>query len=81
MLRSIAELLHRDRHQIAQLEDRRTGRHFCRTRLDVTVATRYFESYVNTIGSFHGDTIPAFEGKSGSWRQSGTWNWKGERYE
>jgi hypothetical protein len=54
------------RREITQLEGRRTGMPFCRTRADATVATRCFESYTSTVGSFNGDAIPALEDKVGS---------------
>jgi aldehyde dehydrogenase (NAD+) len=69
VLHGIAELLRRDREEVAQLESRDTSKPLSRTRVDATVATRYFEFYASTIESFYGDTIPALEDKFGSWRQ------------
>jgi acyl-CoA reductase-like NAD-dependent aldehyde dehydrogenase len=60
VLHGIAELLRRDRDEIAQLESRHTGVPLCRIRIDATGATRYFEFYVKTV--------PALEDRFGSWR-------------
>jgi aldehyde dehydrogenase (NAD+) len=73
VLHGIAELLHRDREEVAQLESRHTGKPLCRTRVDATVATRYFEFYANTMESFYEDTNPVLEDKFGSWRQPESW--------
>lgn len=68
VLHGIAELLRRDREEVAQLASRHTRKPLCRTRVDATVATRYFEFYANTIKPFYGDTIPALEDRFGSCR-------------
>jgi aldehyde dehydrogenase (NAD+) len=73
VLDGIAELLRRDREEVAQLESRDTGTHLSRIHVGATVATRYFEFYAITIESFYGDTISVLEDKFGSWRQSESW--------
>jgi aldehyde dehydrogenase (NAD+) len=58
---------------VARLESRDTSKPLSRTRVDATVATRYFGFYANTIESYYGDTIPVLEDKFGSWRQPESW--------
>ncbi len=81
VLHGIVELLRRDREEVAQLESRHTAKPLCRARVDATVAMRYFEFHANTIESFNGDTILAFEDKFGSWRPSESWTQEGEQHE
>ncbi len=72
-LHGSAALRRRDHEEVARLESRDTGKPLSRTRVDATVATRYFECYATTIESFSGDTILALQAKFGSWRQSESW--------
>ncbi|MGH2793120.1 MAG: aldehyde dehydrogenase family protein [Actinomycetota bacterium] len=58
ILRTIAELIRRDRAELALLESRDTGKPLKQARTDVDVAARYFEFYGGTIDAFYGDTIP-----------------------
>ena len=69
VLHGIAELLSRYREEAAQPYSKRTGKPLRRTRVDATVATRYFAFYANTIESFYRSTIPLLKDKFGSWCQ------------
>jgi aldehyde dehydrogenase (NAD+) len=69
VLHGIAELLSRYREEAAQPYSKRTGKPLRRTRVNATVATRYFAFYANTIESFYGSTIPLLKDKFGSWCQ------------
>ncbi|MGH2784867.1 MAG: aldehyde dehydrogenase family protein [Actinomycetota bacterium] len=58
VLRTVAELIRRDRDELALLESRDTGKPLKQARADVDVAARYFEFYGGTLDAFYGDTIP-----------------------
>jgi aldehyde dehydrogenase (NAD+) len=58
ILRRIAELIMRDREQLADLESRDTGKPLKQARSDADVAARYFEFYGSAIETLYGDTIP-----------------------
>jgi len=58
ILRHIAELMKRDRGQLADLESRDTGKPLRQARADADVAIRYFEFYAGAVEVLYGDTIP-----------------------
>jgi len=58
ILRRVADLIRRDREDLALLESRDTGKPLKQARADVDVAARYFEFYGGTIDAFYGQTIP-----------------------
>jgi aldehyde dehydrogenase (NAD+)/betaine-aldehyde dehydrogenase len=57
MLR-LAELLVRDRDELALLESRDTGKPLTQARADADVAARYFEYYAHALETFFGESIP-----------------------
>lgn len=57
-LKRVAELIRRDREDLALTESRDTGKPLKQARTDVDVAARYFEFYGGTIDAFYGETIP-----------------------
>lgn len=57
-LKRVAELIRRDREDLALTESRDTGKPLGQARTDVDVAARYFEFYGGTIDAFYGETIP-----------------------
>ncbi len=57
-LRRVAELIRRDREDLALTESRDTGKPLRQARADVDVAARYFEFYGGVIDAFYGETIP-----------------------
>lgn len=58
ILRRIADLLRRDRDELARLESQDTGKPLAQARTDATVAARYFEFYANALESFVGSSRP-----------------------
>ncbi len=58
VLRRIADLLRRDRAELAALESQDTGKPLTQARADADVAARYFEYYANTLEAFFGHTLP-----------------------
>ena len=58
ILRKVADLIRRDRDDLALTESRDTGKPLKQARTDVDVAARYFEFYGGTIDAFYGSTIP-----------------------
>ena len=58
ILRKVADLIRRDREDLALIESRDTGKPLKQARTDVDVAARYFEFYGGTIDAFYGSTIP-----------------------
>ncbi len=59
ILRRVAELLRRDREQLALLESRDTGKPLTQARADADVASRYFEFYANVMEAYFGHSPPA----------------------
>jgi aldehyde dehydrogenase (NAD+)/betaine-aldehyde dehydrogenase len=59
ILRRIADLVRRDKEEIARLESTDTGKPLRQARVDADVAARYFEFYADTVEALYGDTIPA----------------------
>jgi aldehyde dehydrogenase (NAD+) len=57
ILRHMAELIRRDREQLADLESQDTGKPLKQARSDADVAARYFEFYASAIETLYGDTI------------------------
>ncbi len=62
VLRRIAELIRRDRDELALLESQDTGKTLTQARTDTDVAARYFEYYANVIEAFFGQTLPDLDG-------------------
>ncbi|MHB8187776.1 MAG: aldehyde dehydrogenase family protein [Dermatophilaceae bacterium] len=62
VLRRTAELIRRDRDELAVLESHDTGKPLTQARADTDVAARYFEYYANVIEAFFGHTLPDMEG-------------------
>lgn len=62
VLRRIAELIRRDRDELALLESHDTGKPLTQARADTDVAARYFEYYANVIEAFFGHALPDMEG-------------------
>jgi aldehyde dehydrogenase (NAD+) len=58
ILRRIAELLRRDREELALLESHDTGKPLSQATSDAEVAARYFEYYANTLDAFFGKSHP-----------------------
>jgi aldehyde dehydrogenase (NAD+) len=58
LLRALAELIRRDREQLAQAESADTGKPLRQAYADVDVAARYFEFYGGIVESVYGHTIP-----------------------
>jgi aldehyde dehydrogenase (NAD+) len=62
ILRRTADLIRRDREQLALLESQDTGKPLTQARTDTDVAARYFEYYANTVEAFFGQTLPDLDG-------------------
>lgn len=62
VLRRTAELIRRDRDELAVLESHDTGKPLTQARADTDVAARYFEYYASVIEAFFGHTLPDMEG-------------------
>ena len=62
VLRRTAELIRRDRNELAVLESHDTGKPLTQARADTDVAARYFEYYANVVEAFFGHTLPDMEG-------------------
>jgi len=62
VLRRTAELIRRDRDELAVLESHDTGKPLTQARADTDVAARYFEYYANVVEAFFGHTLPDMEG-------------------
>jgi aldehyde dehydrogenase (NAD+) len=58
LLRTLAELIRRDRERLSLLESDDTGKPLRQARADVDVAARYFEFYAGTVEAVYGQTIP-----------------------
>ncbi len=58
LLRSLAELIRRDRERLSLLESDDTGKPLRQAQADVDVAARYFEFYAGTVEAVYGHTIP-----------------------
>jgi aldehyde dehydrogenase (NAD+) len=59
ILRRIADLVRRDKEELAQFESTDTGKPLRQAGADADVAARYFEFYADTVEALYGDTIPA----------------------
>ena len=57
-LQRLADLVDRDREQLALTESQDTGKPLSQARTDVTVAARYFRYYGRVIEAFYGQSIP-----------------------
>jgi aldehyde dehydrogenase (NAD+) len=62
VLRRTADLIRRDRDELAALESHDTGKPLTQARTDTDVAARYFEYYANVVEAFFGHTLPDLEG-------------------
>jgi aldehyde dehydrogenase (NAD+)/betaine-aldehyde dehydrogenase len=60
-LRRMADLVDRERHPLAELESRDTGKPLRQALTDARVAARYFEFYADTAEAVYGDTMPVAE--------------------
>ena len=58
LLRRLAELIRRDRAELALLESQDTGKPLTQARTDADVAARYFEYYANTVEAYFGQVLP-----------------------
>jgi aldehyde dehydrogenase (NAD+)/betaine-aldehyde dehydrogenase len=58
ILHALAELIRRDRDELALLESDDTGKPLRQARADVDVAARYFAFYAGAVEALHGATIP-----------------------
>ncbi len=61
-LRRLAELVRRDREELASLESRDTGKPLSQARTDTDVAARYFDYYASVVEAFFGHTLPDLDG-------------------
>ena len=59
VLRRIADLIRRDREELARLESLDTGKPLKQGRADADVAARYWEFYGGAVEALQGQTIPA----------------------
>ncbi|KUG55707.1 aldehyde dehydrogenase [Serinicoccus chungangensis] len=57
-LTRLADLVDRDREQLAHTESQDTGKPLSQARADATVAARYFRYYGRVVEAAYGDTIP-----------------------
>ena len=58
LIRRLGELVEAHHDELAELESRDTGKPYKQSRVDATVAARYFEFYGGAADKLHGDTIP-----------------------
>lgn len=61
VLRRIADLMRRDKEDLARLESLDTGKPLRQARVDADVAARYFEFYSDSVEALYGDTIPSLQ--------------------
>ncbi len=59
IFRRIADLMRRDKEELARLESLDTGKPLRQARVDAEVAARYFEFYADSVEALYGDTIPS----------------------
>ena len=57
-LARLADLVDRDREQLARAESEDTGKPLSQARTDATVAARYFRFYSRVVEAYYGSTIP-----------------------
>jgi aldehyde dehydrogenase (NAD+) len=62
ILRRTADLIRRDKEELALLESQDTGKPLTQARTDTDVAARYFDYYANTVEAFFGQTLPDLDG-------------------
>ncbi|MGF6782028.1 aldehyde dehydrogenase family protein [Paraburkholderia sp. GAS334] len=58
VLRRIAQLIERDRDDLAHLEARQTGKPLRQARRDAEITSRYFDFYASALETHYGSSIP-----------------------